>query len=79
MASGKIFSLRCVASHHAKVAFVSGPSLVLPLARVPLLKLSRKVPEFLFQSCAYHLSPFVAQISTPQTAAQHLQPFCRCI
>ena len=34
-----IFPVRCVASHHAKVAFVSGASLVLPLARVPLLKL----------------------------------------
>ena len=34
-----IIPVRCVASHQAKVAFVLGASLVLPLARVPLLKL----------------------------------------
>ena len=49
-------SSRWVASHHAKVAFVLGASLVLPLARVPLLKLQKQGARNFLPSCACHLA-----------------------
>ena len=71
MASGTFVKFE--ASHHAAVGLLGlNTILVLPLARVPLLKLKSKVPELFFQAVLV-IWPIWAQITKTQAAAQELQ------
>ena len=64
-----IFRVRCLASHRAvENLLVFGAALVLPLARVPLLKLQERGATTVLPSYACHLAHLSTKISTAKAA-----------